>query len=125
MPNTYNGKYTNDEGSAGSKYASDTIDIMNKSKSSVAAFISEPILGCGGQVTLPKGYLNEIYNSVRNQGGVCISDEVQTGFGRLGNYFRGFETHNVIPDIVIIGKPMANGHPIGAVVTTSEVAGKC
>jgi ethanolamine-phosphate phospho-lyase len=122
MPDTYNGKYTNDEGSAGRKYASDAIDIMNKSKSSVAAFISEPILGCGGQVTLPKGYLNDIYFSVRSQGGICISDEVQTGFGRLGNYFWGFEMHNVIPDIVIIGKPMANGHPIGAVVTTSEVA---
>ena len=122
MPDTYRGKYIKGDGNVGSMYASDAIDIMKNSKSSVAAFISEPILGCGGQVILPKGYLNKIYKSVRKQGGVCISDEVQTGFGRLGNHFWGFEMHNVIPDIVIIGKPMANGHPIGAVVTTNEVA---
>ena len=122
MPDAFRGKYIKSDGNLGSMYATDAIDIMKNSKSSVAAFIGEPILGCGGQVILPKGYLNKIYKSVRKQGGVCISDEVQTGFGRLGNHFWGFEMHNVIPDIVIIGKPMANGHPIGAVVTTNEVA---
>ena len=122
MPNIFNGKYTNDDGQAGRMYATDAIKSMKNSGSSVSAFISEPILGCGGQIILAKGYLKEIYSAIRSQGGVCISDEVQTGFGRLGDKYWGFEMHNVVPDIVIIGKPMANGHPIGAVVTTSEIA---
>ena len=70
---------------------------------------------------LAKGYLKEIYSEVRRQGGVCISDEVQTGFGRLGNVFWGFEQHDVVSDIVILGKPMGNGHPMGAVVCTDEM----
>ena len=88
----------------------------------MAAFIAEPIVGCGGQVPLAKGYLKEIYSAIRKQGGVCISDEVQTGFGRLGDVFWGYEMYDVVPDIVILGKPMGNGHPIGAVVTTDEIA---
>ena len=67
-------------------------------------------------------YLKIMYNNIRINGGVCISDEVQTGFGRLGKYFWGFEMHKVIPDIVILGKPMGNGHPIGAVITTDDIA---
>lgn len=89
---------------------------------SLAAFITEPIVGCGGQVPLAKDYLKEIYPTIRRQGGVCISDEVQTGFGRMGDYFWGYEAQGVIPDIVILGKPMANGHPMGAVVCTDEIA---
>lgn len=87
-----------------------------------AAFIAEPIVGCGGQVPLPEGYLRKVYPLVRSLGGVCISDEVQTGFGRLGRWFWGFEMHGVVPDIVVLGKPIANGHPMAAVVTTAEVA---
>ena len=79
-------------------------------------------MGCGGQVPLPPGYLKRIYPEIRQQGGVCISDEVQVGFGRLGRVFWGFELQDVVPDIVILGKPMGNGHPIGAVVTTDEIA---
>ena len=71
---------------------------------------------------LPKNYLNKVYPLIREQGGVCISDEVQVGFGRLGDFFWGFDMYNVEPDMVVIGKPMGNGHPIGAVVTTSEIA---
>ena len=89
---------------------------------SIAAFISEPVIGCAGQVSLPKGYLNTLYPYIREQGGVCISDEVQTGFGRLGNYFWGYEMYDVVPDIVILGKPIANGHPMAAVITTTEIA---
>ena len=70
----------------------------------------------------PKNYLKILYKKVRENKGVCISDEVQTGFGRLGKYFWGFEMHDVIPDIIILGKPMGNGHPIGAVVTTAKIA---
>ena len=102
----------------GKKYAEDAINKIDD----VAAFISEPILGCGGQVPLAEGYLKEIYKEVRKRGGVCISDEVQTGFGRLGKYFWGYEMHKVVPEIVILGKPMGNGHPIGAVITTDEIA---
>mgnify|MGYP001796276509 FL=1 len=84
--------------------------------------MSEPVVGCGGQVPLAKGYLKELYPAIRAQGGVCISDEVQTGFGRLGDCFWGYEAQEDVPDIVILGKPIANGHPMGAVVCTSELA---
>ena len=79
-------------------------------------------MGCAGQVPLPKGYLNEVYPAIRAQGGICISDEVQTGFGRLGDHFWGFEAYDVMPDMVILGKPIANGHPMGAVVCTDAIA---
>nr|WP_298929557.1 aminotransferase class III-fold pyridoxal phosphate-dependent enzyme [uncultured Allomuricauda sp.] len=120
IPDTYNGKYK--EENAGSLYAKEAIEQISNSEEPIAAFISEPIVGCGGQVPLADGYLKEIYPAIRKQGGVCISDEVQTGFGRLGDHFWGYEAQDVIPDIVILGKPMANGHPMGAVVTTDEIA---
>ncbi|MEM6345003.1 MAG: aminotransferase class III-fold pyridoxal phosphate-dependent enzyme [Bacteroidota bacterium] len=86
-----------------------------------AAFVAESIVGCGGQIPIPADYLQGIYALIRAKGGLCIADEVQTGFGRLGTHFWGFESQGVIPDIVILGKPMGNGHPIGAVVTTAPV----
>jgi len=79
-------------------------------------------LGCGGQIVLPENYLKEAYRHVRNAGGVCIADEVQVGFGRAGTHFWGFETQGVVPDIVTMGKPIGNGHPLGAVVTTPAIA---
>lgn len=91
-------------------------------RSPVSAFIAEPIVGCGGQVPLPEGYLKRVYEYVRALGGVCISDEVQTGFGRLGECFWGFEIHGVEPDLVVIGKPIGNGHPMAAVITTQDIA---
>ncbi|MFW9834771.1 MAG: aminotransferase class III-fold pyridoxal phosphate-dependent enzyme, partial [Candidatus Thorarchaeota archaeon] len=94
---------------------------VEKSKG-VAAFICEPLMGCGGQIVFPNGYLKEAFKHVRNAGGVCIVDEVQVGFGRMGDKFWGFETQDVIPDIITMGKPIGNGHPIGAVVTTKEIA---
>ncbi len=122
IPDTYRGKYTTNDGSAGKMYAQEAIEQIKNSDSPIAAFISEPIVGCAGQVPLADGYLKEIYPAIRKQGGICISDEVQTGFGQLGDYFWGFEAHGVVPDIVIIGKPMANGHPMGAVICTNEIA---
>lgn len=122
IPDTYRGKYTNNNGTAGQQYAEDAIKIIEHNKQPIAAFITEPVVGCGGQVPLAKGYLKHIYPAIRKQGGVCISDEVQTGFGRLGDVFWGFEAQNVTPDIVILGKPMANGHPMGAIVCTTEIA---
>ena len=122
IPDTYKGVYQKDNPNAGKLYGLDAVAQIKDSTVPISAFISEPIVGCAGQVPLPKGYLNEIYPAIRAQGGVCISDEVQTGFGRLGQHFWGFETSDVIPDMVILGKPIANGHPMGAVVCTEEIA---
>ena len=91
-------------------------------KHETAAFICESISGCGGQVVLPDGYLTAAYQQTRETGALCIADEVQVGFGRVGTHFWGFETQNVIPDIVTLGKPIGNGHPLAAVITTREIA---
>ncbi len=122
LPDTYRGQHTLNDGTAGKTYAQEAIVAIENLSEPLAAFIAEPIVGCGGQVPLAKGYLKPVYKAIRAQGGVCISDEVQTGFGRLGDVFWGFEQQNVVPDIVVLGKPMGNGHPIGAVVTTDEIA---
>ena len=122
IPDTYRGEFKLNDGSAGISYAQKAIQQIRQSEQPLAAFVAEPIVGCGGLVPLAKGYLKKIYTEIRRQGGVCISDEVQTGFGRLGDVFWGFEAQEVVPDIVILGKPMGNGHPIGAVVTTDEIA---
>jgi 4-aminobutyrate aminotransferase-like enzyme len=97
-------------------------DLILNHDHPIAGFIAESIVGCGGQVVLPPGYLHAIYTQIRSSGGVCIADEVQTGFGRTGSHFWAFQQHNVVPDIIILGKPMANGHPIGAVICTDEIA---
>jgi 4-aminobutyrate aminotransferase-like enzyme/aminoglycoside phosphotransferase (APT) family kinase protein len=89
---------------------------------SPAAYICESALSCAGQVILPPGYLAGAYSAIRAAGGVAIADEVQTGFGRPGTHFWMFETQNVVPDIVTLGKPIGNGHPLGAVITTREIA---
>ncbi len=122
VPNIYNGKYTSEMENPGLLYARDTKAQLEQNGKPIAAFVAEPILGCAGQVPLAPEYLKEVYPAIRKQGGICISDEVQTGFGRVGEYFWGYEAHGVIPDLVILGKPIANGHPMGAVVTTDEIA---
>lgn len=122
LPDTYRGRYTENQKEAGKLYAQDFIAQLKKGNWAIAAFITETIVGCGGQVPLADGYLPEMFKFISAQGGLCICDEVQTGFGRTGNNFWAFEKQAVIPDIVIIGKPMGNGHPIGAVVTTDAVA---
>ncbi len=120
LPDIFRGAYR--EQDAGLKYADDTIAQIKNTEKPIAAFISEPVVGCGGQVPLASGYLKPVYQAIRAQGGICISDEVQTGFGRLGDHFWGFEAQEVVPDIVVLGKPMGNGHPIGAVVCTDAIA---
>ncbi|CAB3408279.1 unnamed protein product [Caenorhabditis bovis] len=87
-----------------------------------AAFLIESIQGVGGTVQYPKGYLSRAYKSVQKRGGLAIADEVQTGFGRLGSHFWGFESQDAMPDIVTMAKGIGNGFPLGAVVTTKEVA---
>jgi 4-aminobutyrate aminotransferase-like enzyme/Ser/Thr protein kinase RdoA (MazF antagonist) len=88
----------------------------------LAAFYAESIHSCGGHVVLPPGYLAAAYFAVRAAGGVCIADEVQVGLGRVGSHLWAFETQGVVPDIVTLGKPLGNGHPLAAVVTTPEIA---
>jgi len=117
LPDSFNGKYQ-----TGLGFADEALQILQKASEKSCAFISEPISGCGGQVPLANGYLQRLYTYFNNEGIVTISDEVQTGFGRLGQWFWGFEMHGVVPDIVILGKPMGNGHPIAAVVTTEVIA---
>jgi 4-aminobutyrate aminotransferase-like enzyme/Ser/Thr protein kinase RdoA (MazF antagonist) len=111
----------------GEKYASyinKQIEKLAQQDRKPAAFICEPIISCGGQIELPEDYLKSAYKSVREAGGLCISDEVQVGMGRVGSAFWGFQLHGVVPDIVTIGKPIGNGHPLAAVICTQEVAEK-
>ena len=120
MPDTFRGPFRNDD--AADRYASEVQQIVDDHTGEIAAFISESMLGCGGQVELPPGYLKSVYTIVREAGGVCIADEVQVGFGRLGTHLWGFETQDAVPDIVVLGKPMGNGHPLAGVVTTPAIA---
>lgn len=123
MPDTYRGAYQGEQ--AGLQYAEHIAKTLKKIQGegkNVAAFICESILSCGGQIVLPPGYLQAAYQLVREAGGLCIADEVQVGFGRVGQHFWGFQLQNVVPDIVTMGKPIGNGHPLAAVVTTPAVA---
>ena len=88
----------------------------------IAGFIVESMLSCAGQIPFPQGYLAKSFELIRSVGGLCIADEVQVGFGRLGSKMWAFEEHDVIPDIVVMGKPIGNGHPMAAVFTTNEIA---
>ena len=119
IPDVYRGVYRDSD--AGLCYARHVADAARVSRG-LAAFFCESAISCGGQIILPPGYLREAYASVREVGGVCVADEVQTGFGRAGQYFWAFESQGVVPDIVTLGKPIGNGHPLGAVVTTPEIA---
>lgn len=124
-PDGYRGKYSYADDQYGQKYVADAqqqiADVVQSGRS-IAGFFAEPLQGCGGQISLPKGYLSGVFEEVRAHGGVCITDEVQVGFGRLGSSFWGFQQQSVIPDIVTMGKPIGNGHPLAAVVTTREIA---
>jgi 4-aminobutyrate aminotransferase-like enzyme len=109
----------------GHRYAEDVREVVEKIQAQgrePAAFFCESLLGCGGQIVLPDGYMAKAFGHVREAGGVCIADEVQVGFGRAGTHFWAFETQGAVPDIVTLGKPMGNGHPVAAVVTTPEIA---
>jgi len=117
LPDIYRGKYRRGDPRAGEKYAEFARQVRNP-----AAFIAESAPSVGGQIILPDRYLASVYAIVRAAGGVCIADEVQTAYGRMGTHFYAFEAQNVVPDIVVLGKPIGNGYPLGAVVTTREIA---
>lgn len=125
IPDGYRGAYKYDDPNAGAKYAqyiAAIIERLHAEGRGVAGFIAESLPSVGGQIVLPRGYLAAVYEAVRAAGGVCIADDVQTGYGRIGAHFYGFEQQGVEPDIVVLGKPIGNGHPLGAVVTTPEIA---
>lgn len=119
----YRGAFGRDDADAGRNYAADVKELIQFGTSGqIAGFIAESIQGVGGCIVFPDGYLKHVYEHVRAAGGVCIADEVQTGFGRTGTHFWGFETQGVIPDIVTMAKGIGNGCPLAAVVTTPEIA---
>src|ERR1700674_2821720 len=121
----YRGPYRRDDKRAGAKYARHVAEILDRTRADgrvVAAYIAETLPSVGGQIVFPPDYLAEVYRHVRGAGAVCIADEVQVGFGRLGTHFWGFETQGVVPDIVVLGKPIGNAFPLAAVVTTPEIA---
>lgn len=121
----YRGSYRRDDPNRAQKFANlvdPAIAALQRKGHGIAGFIAETFPSVGGQIIPPKGYLSAVYAKIRAAGGVCIADEVQTGLGRLGEYYFGFEHQEVLPDIVVMGKPIGNGHPLGVVVTTREIA---
>jgi 4-aminobutyrate aminotransferase-like enzyme/Ser/Thr protein kinase RdoA (MazF antagonist) len=124
LPDDYRGAFKRDDPDAGTKYAAAVGRLAGEAaaRGGPAAFIAETLPSVAGQIVLPRGYLAEAYRQVRAAGGICIADEVQVGFGRLGTRFWGFETQGVVPDVVVLGKPIGNGFPLAAVVTTEAIA---
>jgi 4-aminobutyrate aminotransferase-like enzyme len=125
LADDYRGAYRRGDAQAGAKYARHVAEILERVKAEgrgVAAYIAETLPSVGGQIVFPPDYLAEVYRHMRAAGAVCIADEVQVGFGRLGTHFWGFETQGVAPDIVVLGKPIGNGFPLAAVITTAEIA---
>jgi 4-aminobutyrate aminotransferase-like enzyme/Ser/Thr protein kinase RdoA (MazF antagonist) len=125
LPDDYRGPYKRADTQVGMKYAAHVANIvesLRRRARGLAGFIAETCPSVGGQIMLPTGYLAEAYRLVREAGGVCIADEVQTGLGRMGTHFWAFAAHSVVPDIVVMGKPLGNGHPMAALVTTRAIA---
>jgi 4-aminobutyrate aminotransferase-like enzyme/Ser/Thr protein kinase RdoA (MazF antagonist) len=125
LPDVYRGAYKAHDPDAGAKYAASVADAVRSIRDAgngVGGFIAETCPSVGGQLVFPPEYLAHAYAHVRAAGGVCIADEVQTGLGRMGTSFWAFEDQRVVPDIVVMGKPLGNGHPIAAVATTRAIA---
>lgn len=121
----YRGRFRRDDPERGAKYAAlvdPALDAIAARGGRLAGFIAETYPSVGGQILPPPGYLSGVYARVRAAGGVCIADEVQTGLGRLGSHYFAFEEQGVVPDVVVLGKPIGNGHPLGVVITTPEIA---
>lgn len=125
IPDVYRNPLNTDLKNPGVEYANEVKNLLEELESAdvrPAGFIAESIAGVGGQIIFPPDYLSTVYNCIHDAGGICIADEVQVGFGRVGSHFWGFELQDVVPDIVTLGKPIGNGHPLGAVITTREIA---
>jgi 4-aminobutyrate aminotransferase-like enzyme/Ser/Thr protein kinase RdoA (MazF antagonist) len=120
-PNLFRGEHAD----APERYAQDAVAEVERLAAAgrpVAAFIAESVFGNAGGVALPEGYLDAVSRAVRAHGGLMIADEVQVGYGRLGDWFWGFQQQGVVPDVIAVAKAMGNGHPLGAVITTAEIA---
>jgi 4-aminobutyrate aminotransferase-like enzyme/Ser/Thr protein kinase RdoA (MazF antagonist) len=131
VPDTYRGEFRAaaasplEKGELGVRFAVRVAEVIAKARSQgrqIAGYLAETLPSVGGQIVPPAGFFPAVYAAVRAAGGLCIADEVQTGFGRTGETFWAFERYGVVPDIVVLGKPIANGYPMGAVITTPEVA---
>lgn len=122
LPDGYRGPYRGQGRTAGIAYGDEVGRTVARLDRPIAAFLAESLPSCAGQVIPPDGYFETAFAHIRAAGGVCILDEVQVGFGRVGTHFWAFERYGVVPDIVVLGKPIGNGHPMGAVVCTREIA---
>ncbi len=125
LPDPYRGKFQGNTPASAKAYANSVTQALCKLRQEdkkPSAFICESLQGVAGQIIMPDGYLTNVYQQVRAAGGVCIADEVQVGFGRVGTHMWAFETQGVVPDIVTLGKPIGNGHPMAAVITTQAIA---
>ncbi|MEQ2248700.1 hypothetical protein ILYODFUR_021634 [Ilyodon furcidens] len=128
LPDTYRGIYREDHPNPGQAYADtvkDLIEEISRKGRKIAAFFAESLPSVGGQIILPQGYSSKVAEYVRSAGGLFVADEIQTGFGRAGTHFWAFQLQgeDFCPDIVTMGKPMGNGHPLACVATTVEIAG--
>lgn len=123
-PNAFRGRHRGADASRYAPEAAQRIRELTAAGTPPAAFIAETFSGNAGGIALPDGYLAEVYSAVRESGGLAIADEVQAGYGRLGDWFWGFEQQGVVPDIVAVAKAMGNGYPLGAVITTHEIAAR-
>ena len=125
VADTYRGQFRKEDPDCAQKYAvliDEALISIKARGGKLAGFIAETFPSVGGQIIPPDGYLKDVYKRIRAAGGVCIADEVQTGLGRLGDYYFGFEQQKVVPDIVVLGKPIGNGHPLAVLVTTKDIA---
>jgi 4-aminobutyrate aminotransferase-like enzyme/Ser/Thr protein kinase RdoA (MazF antagonist) len=122
VPDGYRGLHKGTGRETGEAYGDSVGRGIQAAGAPIAAFLAESLMSCAGQIVPPAGYLERAFAHARREGALAIVDEVQTGFGRAGSHFWGFETQDVVPDIVVMGKPIGNGHPMGAVVTTREIA---
>ncbi|MBA3343065.1 MAG: aspartate aminotransferase family protein [Gemmatimonadaceae bacterium] len=122
-PDPYRSPFSGTPEEIASQSAADIRDLIRYSTpGKVAAFIAEPIQGVGGTTHGAPNYLKEAYAIVREHGGLCIADEVQTGFGRTGDHYWGFQNWDVVPDFVVMAKGIGNGVPLAAVTTRMEIA---
>ncbi|MEZ5778042.1 MAG: aminotransferase class III-fold pyridoxal phosphate-dependent enzyme [Paracoccaceae bacterium] len=125
IPDDYRGRFRRDDPERGARFAAQVdraIERLHRKGHKLAGFIAETFPSVGGQIIPPPGYLQGVYDRIVAAGGLCIADEVQTGLGRLGSHYFAFESQGVQPDMVVLGKPIGNGHPLGVVVTTRAIA---
>jgi 4-aminobutyrate aminotransferase-like enzyme len=125
VPDVYRGPYRSDDREAGARYAADVERVLrrlDREGRPAAAFFAESIPGCAGHIVPPDGWLAEAGAAAQRAGATAVADEVQVGFGRVGSHWWAFEAQGATPDVVTLGKPIGNGHPVGAVVTTREIA---